>query len=229
MLATATLVVSQVTIVHNAQPNRQIGAKCVKRKVSKLTIPRSAPQYRWSAHVAHTFLGHLAADCSANRLLAGIPASQTQDVTCDEAWQLLKDADEAKEFDELKRAILVYAKTAYESENATKVTFGVLEETFREAKMKTYLIAKQQNVASTHDIMNLQGEGGQKYVVSFQLAPKACRAKFQDGWPATPDENMARLSQAGFVVDSMVPKCNNCGGEFPGQIGLYHCRRDVTR
>jgi len=77
--------------------------------------------------------------------------------------------------------------------------------------MNTHLIAKQQEVADTHTIVNLQGRIDQEYVVSIQFSSKPRRVKFAEGWPETPEENMLRLAKCGFPMDRMVPKCANCG------------------
>ena len=88
--------------------------------------------------------------------------------------------------------------------------------------MNTYLIAKEQAVSDTHTIINLQGKIDQKYAVSVQHTAKPRRAKFAEGWPPTPEENLTRLTEAGFVMDRMVPKCGNCGRKclFP----VIRCR-----
>lgn len=103
-----------------------------------------------------------------------------------------------------KQAIISYVLSYPEA------TFQELEATFREEGKNTYLIAKQQEVADTHTIVNLQGKIDQTFSVSIQFAPKPRRAKFAEGWPQTPEENMERLGQAGFIMDRMVQKCTNC-------------------
>lgn len=103
------------------------------------------------------------------------------------------------------QAIITYAK-AYPT-----VTFEELEQAFRQVEMNTYLIAKQQEVSDTHTIVNFQGQIDQSFVISIQFSPKPRRAKFAEGWPATPEENLTRLEKAGFPMDRMVPKCANCG------------------
>ena len=76
--------------------------------------------------------------------------------------------------------------------------------------MKSHLIAKQQEIADTQTIVNLQGQRDQKYVVSFQFQAKPRRKKFAEGWPETPEDNIVRLAEAGFVMDGLVTKCHNC-------------------
>lgn len=97
---------------------------------------------------------------------------------------------------------------------SSSVTFVNLEEAFREAEMNTYLIAKQQETSDTHTIVNLQGTIDQSYVVSIQFSAKPRRAKSQGSWPETPQENIARLAEAGWPMDRMVPKCSNCEGKL---------------
>lgn len=76
--------------------------------------------------------------------------------------------------------------------------------------MNIHLIAKEQMISEAYTIVNFQGKIDQKYVVSFQWSDKPKRAKFAEGWPSSAEENVQRLAEAGFAVDSLVPKCANC-------------------
>lgn len=78
--------------------------------------------------------------------------------------------------------------------------------------MRTHLIAKEQEISDTHTIVNLQGKTDQKYIVSIQFGAKPRRAAFAEGWPKTPEENIARLAEAGFPLDGLQSKCTNCNG-----------------
>ncbi len=90
--------------------------------------------------------------------------------------------------------------------------------------MSTHLIARQQEVSDTHTIVNLQGKPDQKYTVSILFAAKPRRAKFAEGYPSSPEENLVRLTEAGFPMDRMVPKCSNCNGmHIIDRHGLQHC------
>lgn len=91
-----------------------------------------------------------------------------------------------------------------------EVTPIELENAFREAKLNTYLIAKEQTLSALHTIVSLQGEPDQKYVLSFQFSQKPRRLHFAEGWPSTPEENMQRLAEAGIIMDSFARKCTNC-------------------
>ena len=70
------------------------------------------------------------------------------------------------------QAILTYAKAF------PQLTFEELEEVFRDSKMNTHLIAKEQAVSDTHTIVNLQGKVDMKYSVSIQFSDKPRRAAF---------------------------------------------------
>lgn len=126
------------------------------------------------------------------------------DATPEKAWVALMAADKDREVEDIRKAIITYASTYAE------LTFEDLEQTFRSAGMNTHLIAKQQEVSDTHTIVNLQGKIDQEFTVSIQFGAKPRRAKFSEGWPSSPKENIDRLSKAGFVMDRMVEKCRNC-------------------
>ena len=146
--------------------------------------------------------GHIATECSANRLFAAYKVDT--ELTAEEAWAALKKADDDKDVDEIKKCILAYAK-AY-----SELTLYDLESSFRDAGFKTFLIAKEQAISVTHTIVNLGGKPGQKFVVSIQWTDKPRRAKFAEGWPDSKEENVARLVEAGFILDGFVTKCDNC-------------------
>lgn len=150
-----------------------------------------------------TFItGHIATECTANRLLAAYKVDT--ELTAEQAWEALQKADAEKDVEEIKKSILAYAK-AY-----PELTLYDLESSFRDANFNTYLIGKEQAISVTHTIVNLEGKPGQKFVVSVQWADKPRRAKFAEGWPTSKEDNMARLAEAGFVLDGFVTKCDNC-------------------
>lgn len=107
------------------------------------------------------------------------------------------------------------------------LTFQELEATFRQAEMNTHLIAKEQELAESFTIVNFQGVKDLKYVVSFQFSDKPRRAKFAEGWPASPEENLARLAEAGIVMDSFVEKCRRCD-EFGHNVRDCKQEKDET-
>ena len=58
--------------------------------------------------------------------------------------------------------------------------------------------------------MNLQGEIGKKYTVSYFTSDKPQRPNMKERWPASVEENLERLADAGIPMDRGIPKCNNC-------------------
>jgi hypothetical protein len=139
---------------------------------------------------------------------AALKDMRIEDLSAEEAWKKLEEADKERDVDDIKKAILTYAKAFPE------VTWKELEQTFREADMNTHLIAKKQEVSDTHTIVNLQGKHDQEFVVSIQFSATPRRAKFSEGWPSNPEENTARLESAGIPMDRMVPKCSNCSRKY---------------
>ncbi|GAM91025.1 hypothetical protein ANO11243_090720 [Dothideomycetidae sp. 11243] len=145
--------------------------------------------------------GHNAADCTNARVIYD---DATPILPPEQGWEMLVAADQAKEVVMIKQALNVYTRAMPE------LTFVDMERELRDAGMNTHLIAKEQPVSDTMTIVNLQGKVDCKYVVSFQYSYKPTRPKFATGWPSSPEDNMTRLADAGYVKDRMVPKCHNC-------------------
>lgn len=106
--------------------------------------------------------------------------------------------------DEMRDAIFEYVKATPDA------TLVQLERAFRSQTINVYLIALEKDLASTYCNMDLQGFLNKKYTVSLRLSPRVQRPKEKDSWPATPEENLQRLRDAGFPVDRGIMKCNNC-------------------
>lgn len=69
----------------------------------------------------------------------------------------------------------------------------------------------EKEVLDTYTIMDLQGNLDKKFCVSYRFSDKPRRPKEKEGWPASLEENMERLKNAGEPVDRGIPKCANCG------------------
>lgn len=198
---------------------------CGEEGMSPPTSPHSIPQLTISAGHSKAECtepitvtckackgeGHAMEECEANRTHLMFLNEGILELDADVAWDMMVQADKDKDLDAFKEAFKAYAMAVKE------LTFEDCEKAFRESEMKTFLIAKQQEVSDTHTIVNLQGEPGQEFVISFQFGAKPRRAKFAEGWPESPEENIERLSKCGFVMDGFVQKCRNCN-----QVGEYH-------
>ncbi|KKA21589.1 Zinc knuckle transcription factor (CnjB) [Rasamsonia emersonii CBS 393.64] len=146
--------------------------------------------------------GHKTLDCKENRKfdLNDIP-----DKVPEEAWADLKKADKERDLTDFREALKVYSKSD------PMKTFVDIEKRLRTEKSNVFLIALEKEVGDTLSLINLQGKLDCKYVVGFYFSPKPQRANLKERWPSNPEENLARLEDAGFPYDRQVPKCGNCG------------------
>lgn len=147
--------------------------------------------------------GHKKLDCKEQRVVdwSGVP-----EVDSAEAWTLCLDAAKEQDIDAFKLAMRAYARSIPE-----EFSLRALEEALREENVGIYLIAMQQEIAINMTIVDLVGNPERQFVLSVQKSAKPRRAKMAQGWPKTPEENLERLSAAGFVEDRGLPICGNCG------------------
>ncbi|KAI9791694.1 MAG: hypothetical protein M1835_000129 [Candelina submexicana] len=145
--------------------------------------------------------GHKTLECKNNRALdlSGIPNK-----TPEEAFEMLKAADEERDLDDFREALKIYSKAV------PLTTYKQLEQTFRENGFNVHLIAIEKEIPATHVIVDLQGKLDCKYQVSYHRSAKPRIPGSAAKWPANPEENMERLGDAGMVVDRQVIKCTNC-------------------
>ncbi|TKX20844.1 putative nucleic acid binding protein 22 [Elsinoe australis] len=145
--------------------------------------------------------GHLAAQCENP---VAIYETNIPLLPPDEAWSLLTAADNSKESISFRFALNCYTRAMPD------LTFVDMERELRAAGFYFHLVAKEQPIADTKTICNLQGKRDCTYVVSFQAGYKPTRPKFASGWPTSAEDNMTRLADAGYVMDRGIPKCGNC-------------------
>ncbi|KAL1847537.1 hypothetical protein VTK73DRAFT_10328 [Phialemonium thermophilum] len=147
--------------------------------------------------------GHPAAQCEAARK---IDRSRYEDLSVEEAWNLIAKAAADEEADEVKEAIQTYVKAVPDT------TYVQLEEAFRTQDLKLWLIAiEKPHLASTLTNMDLQGHLERKYTVTYRFSPNPPRPREREVWPPSPEENLERLKNAGDVVERGLVKCHNCG------------------
>ncbi|KAL6245917.1 hypothetical protein RBB50_007070 [Rhinocladiella similis] len=146
--------------------------------------------------------GHAAMECKNPKVMNNAHVAEMSE---DEAWDLLKKASDERDIGDFKEAVQVLSKVAPD------YTYPRLEKQFRKRGFNIYLIAMEKDHGDTWTNVNLQGETGKKYAVSYFKSNKPQRPALVAKWPATPEENLARLSDAGTPLDRGVDKCNNCG------------------
>jgi hypothetical protein len=152
--------------------------------------------------------GHKALDCDQRRIVdwSGVP-----EVDAADAWTALVDAATDKDLDKFRICLRAYARAL-----DTDFNLADVEAALRSDNLGVFLIAKQQEIAPNMTIVDLIGNAKREYVLSIQLSGKPRRAKMAQGWPESPEQNLERLLNAGFVQDSGIPICSNCGE--PGHI-----------
>jgi hypothetical protein len=148
-------------------------------------------------------IGHAIVECKNPRL---IDRSNIPNVMPDVAWEELKAAAAADErdLDDIKEAVAKYLKALPDT------TYVLLEQAFRAQGINVYIIALERELAITYTNMDLQGNLDRKYTISYRLSDKAKRPKEAAGWPATPEENLERLKDAGEPIDRGISRCGNC-------------------
>ncbi|KAH0563372.1 hypothetical protein GP486_002062 [Trichoglossum hirsutum] len=145
--------------------------------------------------------GHTRTDCKNNRAMNW---DGVLDKTPEEAWEMLKTASAERDLFDFKAAVMIYVKAL------PATTYKDLEEAFRGSDFSVYLIAIVKEVMPTSTLMNLQGKIDCKYAVTYQFSAKPRRESERAAWPASPEENLIRLEDAGVVTDRHVPLCSNC-------------------
>ncbi|TKA63859.1 hypothetical protein B0A55_10704 [Friedmanniomyces simplex] len=168
-------------------------------------------------------LDHKASECTVSRMTAYIDSLNIEELPPDVAWKALEAADQDRDVDDIKRAILAYAKVV------PNITFEEFEKVFRSSGFNTYIIAKQQAVADTHTIVQFQGVTDQEFVWSIQFSPDPRRKMSVGGWPATLEINLERLKKTGIAMDRMVPKCSNCEQLGHNSRGCPEEKREVQK
>ncbi|VBB76439.1 Putative DNA-binding protein [Podospora comata] len=158
--------------------------------------------------------GHTISACENARK---VDRSEIPDKTTDEAWELIKTAVAERDIDDLKAAVQIYVKSQPDC------TYQQLESAFRGHDLGVWLIALERPTVSTLTNMDLQGNLGKKYTVSYRFSPNPARPREREGWPETEEERMERLADAGELVAGGLPKCRNC--DQLGHISK-HCKED---
>ena len=144
--------------------------------------------------------GHEALECKNKKALDN---SHVADKTEEEAWKMLKTASNEKDLDDFKDAVKILVKAAPE------FSYPQLEAEFRKREFKVYIIAMEKDIGDTWTNVDLQGEIGKKFAVGYYFSAKAQRPSLAPKWPASPEENVERLADAGVPMDRGVEKCHN--------------------
>jgi hypothetical protein len=141
----------------------------------------------------------------------------------DVAWAELQQAVKDSDLDDIKEALSKYVKAV------PNMTYVALEQAFRNQDLGVYVIALERELSQTYTNMDLQGNLDRKYTVSYRFSQKPKRPKEAEGWPASAEENLKRLNDAGEPIDRGVSLCGNCeqlGKNINRQVSERELSRD---
>ncbi|CAG8465105.1 3966_t:CDS:10 [Diversispora eburnea] len=151
---------------------------------------------------------HLAIKCPSRQLQKPSPWDNPNptNLTSDEAWNKLLQADKERDVDDFKDAFEEYAKSSSE------LTFQEIERQLRASNCKGRLVAlEREELPLTKCLVDLQGvTEDKKYVVQIVMGPPSRLARTAGRRAGSDEENIEWLSQAGFLRDDVVPTCFNC-------------------
>jgi hypothetical protein len=147
-------------------------------------------------------IGHISNDCKNPRK---IDRSLVAEVAAVDAWSKICQGAKDRDMDIVKEGIAEYVK----AEPAT--TYAELHKAFQNQSLDVFIMAieKPQLVGALTN-MDLQGNLGKKYTVSFRFSDKPARAREAEYFPKTAEENLQRLEDAGEPVNRGQSKCTNC-------------------
>ena len=127
------------------------------------------------------------------------------DVSPEDAWAKIKKAANERDIDDAKEGIQEYIKALN-----GELTLRELQQGLMNADIKLFLIGIERPLLGTFTNMDFQGNTGKKYSVSYRFSDRPQRPKEKENWPESHAEILARLDDAGEVVDSGMRRCNNC-------------------
>lgn len=168
---------------------------------------------------AHICTGHMRKNCENARK---INRDHIADVSLEEALNKIKQAVAERDVDDAKEGVQEYIKATN-----GEATYRDVQTALIEKDIGLWLIASEKPLLQVFANMDLQGNIGKKYTVSYRFTEKADRPREVEGWPKDRDELLSRLDDAGEVVDKGMPLCSNC--KELGHISKYCTQEKAER
>lgn len=141
-------------------------------------------------------------DCANPRK---IKRDHIAEIPTEEAWAKIKQAVQERDAEDAKQAVQEYIKSL-----DGVVTYRELQQGLIGENVGLWLIGLERQLIDVFTNMDLQGNAGKTYSISYRFSDKPERPREIEGWPKGEEEILARLDDAGEVVDSGKPKCRNC-------------------
>ncbi|KAL8731048.1 MAG: hypothetical protein Q9166_003699 [cf. Caloplaca sp. 2 TL-2023] len=133
----------------------------------------------------------------------------------EDAWtdvlKTAKEAVETRDLDDFRMAVQVYRKAVKE------ISYEQLERSFRTNDLGIFIIAtepREGETLDTHTLIDLSGKKDCKYKVGYFFKKTPRTSKLAEVWPASEEENLARLKDAGVPYERGIPKCLRCKGNL---------------
>ena len=142
-------------------------------------------------------------------------------MSADDAWKKLIEATNDRDIDDVKEALQEYVKAL----NGVP-TFLELQKSFIDNGIQLWFIALERKLEGAFTNMDLQGHIGKTYTVSYRFSEKPSRPREREGWPASRDELLSRLEDAGDTVDSGQQRCYNCNNWGHGSKNCPEPKQD---
>ncbi|QPH04320.1 hypothetical protein C2857_001229 [Epichloe festucae Fl1] len=147
--------------------------------------------------------GHMRKNCENARV---INRDHVADVSPDDALAKIKIAASERDVDDVKEGVQEYVKAV-----GGDVNYHQLQTMFIDEGVNLWLIASERQLVNVFTNMDLQGNTGKKYSISYRFSEKPERPREIESWPKSREEILNRLEDAGEIVDSGQRRCHNCG------------------
>ena len=128
------------------------------------------------------------------------------DVSPEDAIAKLKAAASERDADDAKEGVQEYVKAM-----GGEVKYRDLQSLFIAKGIPLWLIATERKLINVFTNMDLQGNTGKKYSISYRFSETPERPREAEHWPEDRDDILNRLDDAGDIVDTGLRKCGNCG------------------
>lgn len=139
------------------------------------------------------------------------------DMTLEAAWEKIKQAAEVRDADDAKEAVQEYVKAMNGACSYREIQEGLIS-----SGINLWFIATERPLLPVFTNMDLQGNMGKKFTISYRFSEKPERPREAEGWPRDREEILARLDDAGDPTNTGKSLCNNCG-----EVG--HISRDCEQ
>lgn len=154
-----------------------------------------------SVHFAYDLADHLRNECKNPRK---INLDHVADVSPEVAWAKLERAVAERDVDDAKEAVDEYVKAL-----GGATTYRELQEAMFAQNISLFFMPLERPLQKVYTNMDLHGNLGKKYSISYRFSEKPRRAIEAPLFPNSREELLARLDDAGKTVPDGRTLCRN--------------------